>query len=184
MSRNRRGNRSELDENKTTVTWDEVHKKEARGQNNLDLGEVHEVGPTFVHTIKGVGSKTSFFIPKALVEGFDGHKLWFNVTETQVNQFIRDSPPSDTEYRTRYNVSSVNPNFEQSIPVIEEPKDGRIVTPAVGGLEETFGNSPRRASTPGGGLGENVTPTGSTTPGSQSLSREDLKRPRKDENEY
>ena len=35
------------------TNWDEIVKKEARGINDYDLGEVHEVDPEIVVTKKG-----------------------------------------------------------------------------------------------------------------------------------
>lgn len=35
------------------IEWDDVIKKEARGTNDADLGEVQEIGQTYVLTQKG-----------------------------------------------------------------------------------------------------------------------------------
>ena len=59
----------------TNITnWDDIIKKEARG---INLGEVHEVEPEIVVTKKGVVDKDKFYLPKSLVERFDGDKVWF-----------------------------------------------------------------------------------------------------------
>jgi hypothetical protein len=39
--------------NEPTINWDEVVKKEARGKNDEDLGEVQETGDTYVLVQKG-----------------------------------------------------------------------------------------------------------------------------------
>jgi hypothetical protein len=61
--------------------WEDIVKKEARGINDYDLGEVHEVGPEIVVTKKGVVDKDKFYLPKNLVERFDGHKVFFSLTK-------------------------------------------------------------------------------------------------------
>ena len=50
------------------TNWDEIIKKEARGINDYDLGEVHEVEPEIVVTKKGVFDNNKFYLPKNLVE--------------------------------------------------------------------------------------------------------------------
>ena len=50
------------------TNWDDILKKEARGTNDYDLGEVHEVEPEIVVTKKGVVDKEKFYLPKSLVE--------------------------------------------------------------------------------------------------------------------
>ena len=70
--------------------WDEVIKKEARGIEDYDLGEVHEIQADTVVTKKGVLDKDKFYLPKNLVEAYDGHKLRFRVTKEEAQSFRRD----------------------------------------------------------------------------------------------
>jgi hypothetical protein len=56
----------------STINWDDVIKKEARGLNNADLGRVHGLSEPFVVTHRGTLNKEKFYIPKSLVEGYDG----------------------------------------------------------------------------------------------------------------
>jgi uncharacterized protein (TIGR02271 family) len=106
--------------NEPTINWDEVVKKEARGKNDEDLGEVQETGDTYVLVQKGLISKEKFYIPKYLVEGYDGNTLWFKVSEEEAkNSFLKDSAPAADEY-SRYKTSDVPSDIETKIPVIEE----------------------------------------------------------------
>jgi hypothetical protein len=66
-----------------TINWDDVIKKEARGLNDANLGEVQEVTPEFVITKKGMVDKDRFYLPREKVDRFDGHNLWFNVSEEE-----------------------------------------------------------------------------------------------------
>jgi hypothetical protein len=72
------------------INWDEVIKKEARGTEDYDLGEVHEIQADTVVTKKGVLDKDKFYLPKSLVEAYDGHKLRFRVTKEEAQTFRRD----------------------------------------------------------------------------------------------
>ena len=61
------------------IDWDEVVKKEARGIDDADFGEVQlTIGDTVI-TEKGIADKNRFYLPKNLVNRFDGHTLWFNI---------------------------------------------------------------------------------------------------------
>jgi uncharacterized protein (TIGR02271 family) len=106
--------------NEPTINWDEVIKKEARGKNDEDLGEVQEIGDTYVLVQKGLISKEKFYIPKYLAEGYDGNALWFRVSEEEAkSSFVKDSAPTADEY-SRYKTSDIPSDIETKIPVIEE----------------------------------------------------------------
>jgi len=75
------------------TNWDDIVKKEARGINDYDLGEVHEVEPEVVVTKKGVVDKDKFYLPKSLVERFDGDKVWL---ETKSGSQSRRKTPRIT----------------------------------------------------------------------------------------
>jgi hypothetical protein len=94
----------------------ETVKKEARGLNDFNLGKVHEVATNFVITEKGTLSKKYYYVPKYLVKGYDGHILWFNVTENQAEtEFKRDNAPTVEEYY-KYKTSTSPADIETSVP--------------------------------------------------------------------
>jgi uncharacterized protein (TIGR02271 family) len=106
-----------------TIEWNDVIKKEARGSNDDDLGEVQEVGQTYVVTQKGTIKKEKFYIPKYLAEGYDGDVLRFKLTEAEAkNKFVRDTPPSVQEY-SRYKTPDIPKDIETRIPVMGERLD-------------------------------------------------------------
>ena len=72
------------------TNWDDIIKKEARGINDYDLGEVHEVEPEIVVTKKGVVDKDKFYLPKKLVERFDGDKVWFSITKEDAQNYKKE----------------------------------------------------------------------------------------------
>lgn len=103
-----------------SIEWDDVIKKEARGaSDDADFGEVQEIGQNYVMTKKGLVNKEKFYIPKYLVQGYDGDTLWFNATEDQMDGWMRDSPPDYSEY-ARYKTKELPADIETRIPVIEE----------------------------------------------------------------
>ena len=104
-----------------SITWDDIIKKEARGAvDDSDFGEVQELGQNYILTQKGMVSKEKFYIPKYLVQGFDGNTLWFNASKSDLEGWKRDSAPDYNEY-TQYKKSEEVPaEVETRIPLIEE----------------------------------------------------------------
>jgi uncharacterized protein (TIGR02271 family) len=81
----------------SSIDWDDVTKKEARGSNDEDLGEVQEVGQNYVLVQRGILNKEKFYIPRDLAESYDGTLLRFRISEEDAkNRFLRDSPPSSS----------------------------------------------------------------------------------------
>jgi stress response protein YsnF len=97
--------------------WNEVIKKEARGLNDADLGEVQEVDDNYVLTQRGTISKEKFYLPKSIPHGYNGRVLLFDITEEEAKEkFIVNT--SAAEGGDRSKVQTRDP--ESPIPVIEE----------------------------------------------------------------
>lgn len=71
------------------INWNDVIKKEARGLNDANLGEVQEIRQDNVITKAGVVDKEVYSIPRNLVERFDGHNLWFKVTKDEAENVYK-----------------------------------------------------------------------------------------------
>jgi uncharacterized protein (TIGR02271 family) len=81
----------------SSIDWSDVIKKEARGSNDEDLGEVQEVGQDYVLVQRGMINKDKFYIPKDMVESYDGDVLRFSISEEDAkSRFLGDYPPSST----------------------------------------------------------------------------------------
>jgi hypothetical protein len=65
---------------RTSINWDIVVGKKARGLDNADLGEVQEVLHGIVVTNKGLGDRNRFYFPQTLVDKFDGDILLFKLS--------------------------------------------------------------------------------------------------------
>ena len=99
--------------------WNEVIKKEARGRNDADLGEVLEVKDDIVVTERGTLSKEKFYLPKSIPHGFNGHTLLFDITEEEAKErFTNESVL--TQGAEIQSTSTTMSDTEKPIPVIEE----------------------------------------------------------------
>ena len=67
----------------SNIDWMDVIKKEARGLNDADLGEVQEVSNGLVLTQRGIVNKELFSIPQSVVESYDGKVLRFRISEIE-----------------------------------------------------------------------------------------------------
>ncbi len=104
-----------------SIAWDNIIKKEARGAvDDSDFGEVQDIGQHYVQTQKGMVSKEKFYIPKYVVQGFDGSTLWFNASQDQLEGWKRDSPPDYNEYSQQYKTQEAPSDIETRIPLMEE----------------------------------------------------------------
>ena len=118
--------------NSNNIDWDDVIKKEARGSDDEDLGEVKETDGDYVIVQKGLINKEKFYIPKNMAESYDGSVLRFNISKEEVrNRFMGDSPPvadqyssysssyADTEVRDK-DTANVSKETDTRVPLIEE----------------------------------------------------------------
>ena len=114
------------------IPWNEIIKKEARGIDDADFGEIQSVDPEYVLTQKGIIDKEFFSFPKNLVQGYDGDRVWFKVTEEEArNSYMQSQNMDDysrgTETETTTNgesLSNITENEENEvIPLKSEELD-------------------------------------------------------------
>jgi uncharacterized protein (TIGR02271 family) len=102
------------------INWNDVIKKEARGNNDEDFGEIQDIQGNYVLVQKGIINKEKFYIPKDQAESYDGDVLRFRISEQDLNQYEHEPPSiwdSDSTQRTKTNERETN---EESIPLTEE----------------------------------------------------------------
>jgi uncharacterized protein (TIGR02271 family) len=102
----------------SAIDWSDVIKKEARGSNDEDLGEVQEVGEDYVLVQRGLINKDKFYIPKDMVESYDGEILRFSISEDAKSRFLRDSPPTANE-----GLTAARKAEETTVPITAERLD-------------------------------------------------------------
>jgi hypothetical protein len=65
------------------IEWSQVLKKEARGKDDDDFGEVQEIRQENVITKVGLIDKVTYSVPKSFVDTFDGHVLRFKLSRQE-----------------------------------------------------------------------------------------------------
>lgn len=106
----------------SNINWNEVIKKEARGANNEDFGEVQDVSNGYVFVQKGIINKEKFFIPQDKVQSFDGSVLRLSLSEDEVSSYQRDSFPTSSSSTQSESATTTSEGVEEevTVPITEE----------------------------------------------------------------
>jgi uncharacterized protein (TIGR02271 family) len=110
------------------IEWNDVIKKEARGINDEDFGEVQEIQGNYVLVQKGMINKEKFYIPKEQAESYDGDVIKFRISEQDLSQFQREPPNiygenTMLEQETNQQTTETKEEVEENIPLTEERLD-------------------------------------------------------------
>ena len=109
----------------SNIDWNDVIKKEARGNDDEDFGEVQDVQDNYVLVQKGIINKEKFYIPKDKAESYDGDVLRFRFSKEELSQYQNE--PSSSTPSANEEVSSDSmeerETEEESIPLTEERLD-------------------------------------------------------------
>ena len=103
------------------INWNDVIKKEARGINNEDFGEVQDIQGQFVLVQKGIVNKEKFYIPKDLVESYDGYVLRFRFSEQELSQYHED-PLAIQDYNSMQNTAHEREANEEHVTLTTEER--------------------------------------------------------------
>jgi hypothetical protein len=83
------------------IDWNDVIKKEARGNNDEDFGEVQDIQGSYVLVQGGIINKEEkFYIPKDQVESYDGIILKFKFSGQELSNYQDEPSFQDTKINT------------------------------------------------------------------------------------
>lgn len=83
--------------------WNKVIKKEAKSNDNKELGEIQGTEYNYLVVERGLVNKEFFYIPKDLVENYDGKTVNFKISEEEIEKKyinkdnIFGKPPNDSK---------------------------------------------------------------------------------------
>ena len=69
------------------IPWNQTIKKEARGIDDADFGEVQDIQGNCVLVQRGILNKEKFYIPKEQAESYDGDVLSFRFSEQELTRY-------------------------------------------------------------------------------------------------
>ena len=108
---------------KSNIEWNDVLKKEARGIDDEDLGEVQEVQGNYVLVKKGIINKEQFYIPKDQAESYDGDVLRFKISQEDLNQYQHEPPSIWDSEIIQETTTDERDTDEERISLTEEKLD-------------------------------------------------------------
>ena len=105
--------------------WNEIIKKEARGIDDADFGEIQSVDPEYVITQKGIIDKEIFSFPTNLVQEYDGNRVLFKVTEEEArNSYMQSQNMDDYSRGTETETTTTN---GESLSNITENEENEVI---------------------------------------------------------
>ena len=82
-----------------TILWDEVKGKKVKSIDGENLGKIEKISQNHVMIEEGMFKKKRFWIPKFLVDVYDGKNLWLDIKKEEVTQrYFYDEEPASSEY--------------------------------------------------------------------------------------
>jgi len=87
--------------------------------NGEDLGEVLEVGGTYIITQKGIINKKKYYLPKKSATSFDGSVLRLNMTDNDLDGY-RETEGLKFDGYSSFKSSDMTKELETKIPVMGE----------------------------------------------------------------
>ena len=107
----------------STINWNDAIKKEARGSNDEDFGEVQDFSNGYVFVQKGIINKEKFFIPQEKVESFDGDIVRFSISaEEAASKYQGEVFPEPSQSMEEQTLNS-EVKDEVTVPLTEERLD-------------------------------------------------------------
>src|SRR5215212_67541 len=110
--------------------WKETIKKEARGIDDADFGEIQSVDPEYVITQKGLIDKELFSFPVNLVQDYDGNRVLFKVTEEEArNLYMQSQKVDDLDNFSDSEVETETTTTTNDYDSLNNPKEKEEVIP-------------------------------------------------------
>ena len=112
------------------IPWNETIKKEARGIDDADFGEIQSVDAEYVITQKGIIDKEIFSFPINLVQDYDGDRVLFKVTEEEArNSYMQSQDIDDSSSISSSGIETEPATTDESLSNITENEENEQVIP-------------------------------------------------------
>jgi len=83
----------------SNIDWNDTIKKEAKGVNGEDLGEVQQITDEYILVQRGLTNKEKYYIPQDQAKSFDGSVLKFTISEDEMkSRYMSDIPPPPSAF--------------------------------------------------------------------------------------
>ena len=85
---------------KLTIPWEEIIHKRVKTTDNVDIGDIEQVGNEFIVVREGVARIRHYYIPKSYINNYDGSSVYVAAPSGLVSaKFERETEPTPEEIR-------------------------------------------------------------------------------------
>jgi uncharacterized protein (TIGR02271 family) len=106
----------------------DIIKKEARGIDDVDFGEIQSVDSEYVLTQKGIIDKEFFSFPLNLVQDYDGNRVLFKVTEEEARNSYMQTQNIDGANSSEIETdNTTNGDANESLSNIKEEEKELVI---------------------------------------------------------
>jgi hypothetical protein len=82
-----------------TILWNEVKDKKIKSIDGENLGKIEKISQNHIMIEEGILKKKRFWLPKFVVDVYDGKDLWLDIKKEEVTQrYFYDEEPASSEY--------------------------------------------------------------------------------------
>jgi hypothetical protein len=82
-----------------TVLWNQLKGKKVKTHDGKDIGEIKDISQNYLKLEKGTISKDKFWVPKYIVDAFDGKNVWLLASEDEVKKtYLFGEEPSAEQF--------------------------------------------------------------------------------------
>ncbi|MFL6320243.1 MAG: DUF2171 domain-containing protein [Nitrososphaeraceae archaeon] len=80
-----------------SILWNQLKGKKVKTHDGKDIGEIDEISQNYLRLEKGTISKDKFWIPKYIVDTFDGDNVWVIASKDEVKEryLFGQEPPNE-----------------------------------------------------------------------------------------
>jgi len=105
--------------NPNDIDWNNIIKREARGIDDANFGEVQEIQGNYVLVQRGIIDKETFYLPKDQIESYDDNVLNFRLSASDLSKYHDEPFLKDAESDTLEN--DIN-KLEETLDLQESEK--------------------------------------------------------------
>ncbi|HEU5462034.1 MAG TPA: hypothetical protein VFU79_07170 [Nitrososphaeraceae archaeon] len=111
---------------RSKINWNDVIKKEARGNNDEHFGKIEDLQGNYILVQRGKSIKKKFYIPKEQAESYDGDVLKFKFSELELSNYQDEPSCQDTEINTNKmgeEITVQDADFKNKTKAVKNKKD-------------------------------------------------------------
>jgi len=82
------------------IPWEEIIHKRVKTTDNVDIGDIEQVGNEFIVVREGVARIRHYYIPKSYINNYDGSSVYVAAPSGLVSaKFERETEPTPEDIR-------------------------------------------------------------------------------------